>query len=57
MPNLEKKFSQWYNLINGKTQGHDCDTDNMPITGRMQALSSVDSDIFWWHKPFWKNIW
>ena len=31
----------------------------MPLIGRMQALSSADSDIFWWHKPylsFWQCL-
>ena len=44
------------NVIYGRTQRHDCDTENKPVIGRMQALSSTDSDIFWVHKPnlsFW----
>ena len=27
-------------------------TENKPIIGRMQALSSTDGDIFWWHTPY-----
>ena len=47
-PDLEKCWiSQELTLINGRTQGHDCDTDNMSLIGRMQASSSADSDIFW----------
>ena len=39
-------------MIYGKTQGHNCDTENKPVIGRMHALSSTDRDIFWWHKPY-----
>ena len=45
-------------MIYGKTQGRSCDTENKPVIGRMQALSSTDRDIFWWHrsKPY-LSIW
>ena len=39
-------------MIYDKTQGNNCETENMPIIGRMQALSSTDEDIFWWHKTY-----
>ena len=39
-------------MINVGTQGHNCDTENKPIIGRMPALSSENSDTFWWHKPY-----
>ena len=29
-----------------------CDTENKLVIAGMQALSSTDSDIFWWHKPY-----
>ena len=43
-------------VIYGRTQGHNCDTENKPLIGSMQALSSTDSNIFWLHKTclsFW----
>ena len=43
-------------MINVRTHGHSYDTENKPITGRMQVLSYADSDTFWRHKPslsFW----
>ena len=52
-------------MIYNKTQGHNCDTENKPVIGRMQALSSTDKigvyfgDInLTFHFGYgWKNIW
>ena len=34
-------------VINGRTHEHNCNTENKPVIGCMQALSSAESDIFW----------
>ena len=41
-PDLEQSWT--VNMINGRSQGHNRDTDDEPIIGRMQVLSS---DIYW----------
>ena len=33
------------NVIDGRTQGHISDSENKPVIGCMQALSSTDGDI------------
>ena len=55
--NQSPDFEQYWicqelNMINVGTQGHNCDSENKPIIGRMPDLSSEDSDTFWWHKPY-----
>ena len=49
------------NVIYGRTQRHNCHTENKPVIGRMQSLSSTNSDIFWVHTFHfgygWKHIW
>ena len=39
-------------MIYDRKQGHNCDTENKPVIGRMQALSSTDNDISWWHNTY-----
>ena len=39
-------------MICGRKQRHNWDTENKPVIGHMQAMSSTDSDICWVHKPY-----
>ena len=52
-PDLENCWiSPEKTLFNGRSKGHDCDTENMPLIGRIQGLSSADIDTLWWRKPY-----